>query len=196
MGCPFACTFITGQLSTLPRQLWAERTLSTLTIVAPITYSLYFKMFSIAKCIEMLTNVLKLNNHSERWITRLANRWRAQQSAITIANCRIYWAAITWTQIAASGIPGATFAWGSTIITKPLTGIVYMSVGNWAFAFFAFVYKALCGLKNISKFVLFLTVYVSLTGQFLLNIYLSFNDLRRAGLPAEFKHITKRRKRK
>ena len=54
-------------------------------------------------------------NHSERWITRLADRWRAQQSAITIANCRIFWAAITWTQIAVSGIPETTFIWGSTI---------------------------------------------------------------------------------
>lgn len=72
-------------------------------------------------------------NYSERWITRLANRWRAQQSAITIVNCRIYWAAITWTQIAVSGIPGTTFAWGSTnqhFMCK-ISIIVYMIGENW-----------------------------------------------------------------
>ena len=118
-------------------------------IVAPTICFISKTFFHFKNVLKCFTLSKILNNHSERWITRLANRWRAQQSAITIANCRIYWAAITWTQIAASGIPGATFAWGSTIITKSLTGIVYMSVDNWAFAFSAFVYKALCGLKYI-----------------------------------------------
>ena len=97
----------------VPVDLWTARTMSTLTL-SPQTICLCYNFLSFYNCI-LFRYLKNLENHSERWITRLANRWRAQQSAITIANCRIYWAAITWTQIAASGIPGATFAWGSTI---------------------------------------------------------------------------------
>lgn len=73
-----------------------------------------FKTNLWKRCCEML-NVKLIINHSVRWITRLADRWRAQQSAITIANCRIYWAAISWTQMAVLGIPETTFAWGSIL---------------------------------------------------------------------------------
>ena len=95
---------------------------------------LWVSVYETYPMLEMLEHVNEINvYYSERWITRLANRWRAQQSAITIVNCRIYWAAITWTQIAVSGIPGTTFAWGSTNQhTKcNITVIVYMAVENW-----------------------------------------------------------------
>ena len=100
-----------------------------------------FPFMKLAKCWKCWNMKLKKKFiSSERWIPRLANRWRAQQSAITIVNCRIYWAAITWTQIAVSGIPGTTFAWGSTNqhFMCNITIIVYVIVENWACNWFVY----------------------------------------------------------
>ena len=44
-------------------------------------------------------------NNSERWITRLVRRWRAQPTAWISVNCRISWTSTSWTHIAASGFP-------------------------------------------------------------------------------------------
>lgn len=44
-------------------------------------------------------------NNSERWITRLVRRWRAQPTAWISVNCRISWTSTSWTHIAASGTP-------------------------------------------------------------------------------------------
>lgn len=121
LGCPFVCTHCVRADALLPGYLRAEKTLQTLALSPQNTEMCCFSVCFYFILLILLNFILLIwiNNlkfHSERWITRLANRWRAQQSAITIANCRIYWAAITWTQMAASGIPGATFAWGSILI--------------------------------------------------------------------------------
>jgi hypothetical protein len=167
--------FITGQMSNCLWRLWAVRTLSTLTL-SPQIWLFYLKCLLIFKMYRIFTMFYNniWNNHSERWITRLANRWRAQQSAITIANCRIYWAAITWTQIAASGIPGATFAWGSTINKIQLTDIVLI----WWWCLLTF------GLSHFSAIVYIAKMrpqenYIYLELRFLLTVYVSYKCRKR-----------------
>jgi len=46
-----------------------------------------------------------IKNNSERWITRLVRRWRAQPTAWISVNCRTPWTSTSWTHIAASGQP-------------------------------------------------------------------------------------------
>ena len=166
-----------------------------------------------------------LITHSVRWITRLADRWRAQQSAITIANCRIYWAAISWTQMAVSGIPETTFAWGSIIkpyMNNACRDITATFICSWKLGLQnAEVYLSICCSKSTccnkddsrdSVWALICACLKSVDrlyqheifsihtclwlGFFDVHNTICSHDLRRARLPAEFKHITKRRKRK
>lgn len=140
------CSSVNDETVTCPFDLWEEIMINSIVYIEltlPLSRDCLFvvSVYETSLIQQMLKQWIitekKTFNYSERWITRLANRWRAQQSAITIVNCRIYWAAITWTQIAVSGIPETTFAWGSKIQHEKcnIIAIVYYDycwLGLWS----------------------------------------------------------------
>lgn len=194
----FSLSLFCGEWLLLAWQLREVMACPTLVHAASCNFVL---TFLIVLKIHFVLNLRIWSYHSERWITRLADRWRAQQSAITIANCRIFWAAITWTQIAVLGIPETTFAWGSMSYHLLKSNCIgQFKFGPWHLMWFVTSLAALRLLLylRIQFEHLMLIVFMS-TVEFVHNKKLfptRFHDLRRARLPAEFKHITKRRKRK
>jgi hypothetical protein len=76
---------------------------------APVSKYL-FCLFYIAyfmlciSVIQLLLHIFAIKFNTKhnpmRWITWLASRWRAQQSAWTNVICRTHWSSISWTHIA------------------------------------------------------------------------------------------------
>jgi len=75
------------------------------------TYFVYFTslilccalvLYSSIVCYVSALHTIKFNtkHNPMRWITWLASRWRAQQSAWTNVICRTHWSSISWTHIA------------------------------------------------------------------------------------------------
>ena len=78
--------------------------------------------------------------HSERWITRLVDRWRAQPAALLNANCRhIEHRSPERTLRHWDSHPSATSVWGLQFKMQPMCALVYIHVLCFHMPYFIYV---------------------------------------------------------
>ena len=130
---------------------------------------------------------MTIEYYCQWWITRLAGRGRTQLAALTGVKCRTRRALDIRTHIAAWGHPQASFVWASSTLPKsierPVVVLTLLSIRRVPILISCHSLRAL-------------TFHVNGFSESAYNDFVckcSTSD--QARLPAEFKHINKRRKR-
>ena len=175
-------------------------------------------LYFLTLCLKNIMNKQFKNNFQQR-ISWLSHRWRTQRNAISNVNCRIRESSNLWTHIALFGIPKSMLVWVS-VNTSKLLDFFSKSFGleqsqhqsfwdRWRVAWNAgaaghspelkaysfspvkrIITFAAANIKGVWPYWLTDAGFHKGRQRFLLN--LTSNQVR---LPAELKHINKRRKR-